>query len=304
MATSFQSSRAIGAILLGSLLWGLTWLPIKHFGAVGLTGITLTLCTYGVIGALALPFIALRFQAWKSQSGLLLLAALFGGIANSTFVTALMNGNVTRSMLLFYLIPVWGVLGGRIFLGETVSRTRCLAVVLSIAGALLVLGGPQTLSGPLDGNDLLSLAAGFFYTAQNIAFRAADRIPATIKSMAVFAGCGVVAVAVLPLTSHSLPPINAALALQLAAFSFLWLSLAMLASTYGVSHLEAGRAAVLVVFELVTAVVSAMVVGGERLDAMGWIGAVLMVSAALLEARSAAAPTPHPTLLPAPARHD
>ncbi len=291
-------------MLFGSLLWGLAWMPIKHFGEFGLTGITLTLYTYGVVGTLALPFIVLRFSAWKPQWGLLLLAALFGGIANASFVTALMNGNVTRAMLLFYLIPVWGALGGRIFLGETVTRTRRVAVVLSILGALLVLGGPATHSGPLDGNDVLSLAAGFFYTAQNIAFRAADRIPATIKSVVVFAGCGLVAAAVLPFTNHAMPSIDSALVLKLAAFGLLWLPLAMLASTYGVSHLEAGRASVLVVFELVTAVVSAMVVGGERLDALGWIGAVLIVAAALLEARSAAAPTPHPTLLPEPARHD
>lgn len=304
MAINLHTSRAVGAMLAGGLLWGLAWMPIKYFGGFGLTGITLTLCTYGVVGTLTLPFIALRFAGWKAQGGLLLLAALFGGIANASFVTSLMNGNVTRAMLLFYLIPVWGALGGRIFLGETITLARRVAVVLSILGALLVLGGPATLSGPMNLNDLLSLAAGFFYTAQNLAFRAADRIPTSIKSVAVFSGCGLVAAAVLPFTSHVLPPIDAALALELGAFGLLWLTLAMLLSTYGVSHLEAGRAAVLVVFELVAAVVSAMVVGGERLDTMGWIGAALIVSAALLEARSAAAPHPPSPLLPEPACHE
>ena len=277
-------------MLFGSLLWGLTWMPIKYFGSVGLTGITLTLCTYGVVGALMLPIIGARFAAWKSQWPLLLLAALFGGIANGSFVTALMEGNVTRVMLLFYLIPVWGALGGRLFLHETISPTRHAAVTLSIIGAFLVLGGPATLAGPLELIDILALAAGLFYTAQNIAFRAADRIPATIKAMAVFAGCGVVAATILPLTGHGMPAVDAALALKLGAFALFWLTLAMLASTYGASHLKAGRASVLVLGELVTAVVSAMVVGGERLNAMGWCGAVLILAAAVLEARSASAP--------------
>jgi len=42
----------------------------------------------------------------------------------------------------------------------------------------------------------------------------------------------------------------------------------------------------LLVFELVAAVVSAMWIAGERLDGAEWIGAALIVAAALLEARS------------------
>jgi drug/metabolite transporter (DMT)-like permease len=51
---------------------------------------------------------------------------------------------------------------------------------------------------------------------------------------------------------------------------------------------------VLVIFELLTAVVSAMVVGGERLDGSGWTGAALIVAAALIEARAGNRP-PSPT---------
>jgi drug/metabolite transporter (DMT)-like permease len=50
--------------------------------------------------------------------------------------------------------------------------------------------------------------------------------------------------------------------------------------------MEAGRAAVLVVFELVAAVASAMIIAGERLDTVGWIGAALITGAALVEART------------------
>ena len=81
-------------------------------------------------------------------------------------------------------------------------------------------------------------------------------------------------------------PISLTLALQLGAFGAIWLMAAVFATLYGVSRLEAGRAAVLIVFELVAAVVSAMVIAGERLDAMGWTGAALISGAALLEARA------------------
>jgi drug/metabolite transporter (DMT)-like permease len=51
--------------------------------------------------------------------------------------------------------------------------------------------------------------------------------------------------------------------------------------------MEAGRAAILLVFELV----SAMWIAGERLDGIEWIGAALIVAAALLETCSAQKPT-------------
>jgi drug/metabolite transporter (DMT)-like permease len=42
---------------------------------------------------------------------------------------------------------------------------------------------------------------------------------------------------------------------------------------------------VLLVFELVAAVMSAMLIGGERLHGIEWIGAAFIVTAALIEAR-------------------
>jgi drug/metabolite transporter (DMT)-like permease len=84
----------------------------------------------------------------------------------------------------------------------------------------------------------------------------------------------------------ALPPLSAAVLGQLAGFAGIWMMAAMAFTAYGVTHLEAGRAAILLVFELVAAVISAMWIAGERLDGVEWIGAALIVAAALLEVRS------------------
>ncbi len=88
------------------------------------------------------------------------------------------------------------------------------------------------------------------------------------------------------LARPALPAISASLVLQLLAFAGIWMMVAMLFTVYGVSHLEAGRSAILLVFELVAAVVSAMWIGGERLAGLEWVGAALITGAALIEARS------------------
>jgi drug/metabolite transporter (DMT)-like permease len=71
----------------------------------------------------------------------------------------------------------------------------------------------------------------------------------------------------------------------LLAFAGVWIGAAMWTTMYGVTHLEAGRAAVLLVFELVVTVVSAMLADSARLSLLESFGAVLIVGAALLDAR-------------------
>jgi drug/metabolite transporter (DMT)-like permease len=289
-----RTERLAVASLLGSgLLWGLTWLPLKHFAGQGLTGITQSLLTYGAIGAIAAPFIWVQRRQWWPQRGLLLATGLFGGLANVCFTTALMFGPVMRSMLLFYLAPVWAVLGAAVLLKEPLTPARLLGVAMAVAGAVLVLDGPALLHDPFAWTDALALASGLGYALQNLASRAADRTPVMSKSLVIFTGASVVAGGLALAVRAPLPAFDPALAAQLAAYAGLWLTLAMWTTMYGVTHLEAGRAAVLLVFELVAAVVSAMLIAGESLSAMGWAGAGLITAAALIEARGGSAKGAH-----------
>jgi drug/metabolite transporter (DMT)-like permease len=274
---------AVLALLFSGTLWGTTWLPLKHFAAAGLTGLTLTLCTYGLIGMLALPWLLRTRPRWWGSHRLLLLMGVLAGLSNACWVTGLMFGQVTRVMLLFYLIPVWAMLGARVFLGEPVTRLRLLAVAMAVGGAVLVLGGPGALAGPPQLLDVLAVLAGLLFAASNLCARAAAQVPVPVKAVVVFAGCAVVGGALIPVVDHALPPIGPRLALELAAFALLWLTAAMFTQAYGITHLEAGRAGVLLIFELVAAVITAMAVAGERLDAAGWTGAALIATAALLE---------------------
>jgi drug/metabolite transporter (DMT)-like permease len=277
---------AVASLLVSGLLWGLTWLPLKHFAGAGLTGIAQTLLTYGVIGAIAAPFIWLQRGQWWAQRGLLAAIGLFGGLANVCFTTALMFGPVMRSMLLFYLAPVWAVLGAALFLSEPLTLARLSGVAMAVAGAVLVLDGPAVLRDPLAWTDLMALASGLFYALQNLASRAGDRMPVMSKSLVVFTGATVVAGGLALAVRTPLPAFDATLTAQLAGYAALWLTLATWTTMYGVTYLEAGRAAVLLVFELVVSVVSAMLIADESLSLMGWTGAGLIAAAALIEARS------------------
>lgn len=50
------------------------------------------------------------------------------------------------------------------------------------------------------------------------------------------------------------------------------------------THLEAGRASILIIMELLTAVITAAWWAGETMAPMEWFGGTLILSAAVLEA--------------------
>ena len=294
MRATGSAAPAVAALLASGFFWGLTWLPLKQFAQHGLGGVPLTLVAYGGVGLLGLPLIWLQRAAWRPQGRLLLLICLLGGTANLCFVNALMHGEVVRAMLLFYLTPMWSALGGHLLLGERITAGRMVTVGLSLVGAALVLGGDADLSAAFRPVDLLALASGFFYAMQNVASRKADAVPAGTKSVAVFFGGGVLAGLLMLALGQALPPMAPLLAVQVAGFAA-WMAIAMWTTMYGVTHLEAGRSGVLLVAELVVAAVSAMLIAGERLEGLEWLGAALILFAAVAEARGNGKPggTPH-----------
>jgi drug/metabolite transporter (DMT)-like permease len=281
-----RSRLAVFALLVAGLLWGLTWMPFRYFGTQGLNGLTFTLVAYGLVGACVLPWLIVKRADWLPQGRTVLLIALAGGGANVCFTSALMAGEVVRVMLLFYMAPVWGVIGGRLAFNEPITRLRIAAVVAAIVGAFLLLGGPAIFDTPPTWVDALALASGVLYASQNIFALAANRTPLYVKALCIYIGCAALAAVLVPLTGQVLPALPATLVWQLVAFAGIWMMAAMVLTVYGVSHLEAGRSAILLVFELVAAMVSAMWIGGERLNGLEWVGAALITSAALVEARS------------------
>jgi len=277
----------VAVLLFSASLWGLSWWPLKGFAAAGLSGPVLVLLTYGVVGLVGLPWLLRERAQWRGEAGKLLLLVIVGGWANAAFVNALVLGEVVRVMLLFYLSPVWSVLGGRWFLGEAVSRRRACAVVLALAGAFLVVGGFGVLDAPLSAADMLALSAGLAFAGNNVISRAAQSIPMLSKTVSVFIGCGLVSLLMLALLGAgpgAWPAPTPMLVLALAAYGFGWMVLATATWQYGVTHVEAGRSGVILIAELLVALVSATLIGGETLAPREWIGGALITAAALLEA--------------------
>ncbi len=267
-------------LVTGAVAWGLGWLPLHHFASVGLVGMPLVLLVYGLLSLFAIPVLWFERRAWMPQRNGLLAIAVCGGGATAALVTALAIGEVVRVMLLFYLAPVWGVLGGWLLLGEHLTPLRIGALLLAMLGIALTLNISSALTHPLSGSDWLALAAGLGFSLNNLATRAADQVPLASKTLAPFLGSALIAVVLCPVLGEYPPPLSLTLSWQIGLMALGWL-LSMAAVQYGVSHIEVGRAAVLVVFELVAAVLSSAWLGNQAIGTHEWLGAALVMIAAL-----------------------
>jgi drug/metabolite transporter (DMT)-like permease len=196
---------ATGVLLFSAALWGLSWMPLKWFIDQGLTGPMVSLLSYGMVGLFSCVFIWRQRAAWRAQWGLLLALAVVGGWANTSFVNAIMLGDVVRVMFLFYLSPVWSVLGGWLFLKERIPPLRWAAVFVALLGLWLFLGGPGGIDLSFNFIDFLALSAGFCFAANNVIARAAQQVPMVSKTFAVFVGCGVISLMATTALGHRLP---------------------------------------------------------------------------------------------------
>ena len=127
-------AAALGA-LINATVWGLSWYPLKWLAARGIPSLW---ATWFVFGACALAVLAARPAAarllWQNRATLSWLV-LASGMTNACFNTALATGDVVRSVLLFYLMPVWVVLLARWLLGERITLSALGRTALALVGA-------------------------------------------------------------------------------------------------------------------------------------------------------------------------
>ncbi len=279
-----HSAIPVVMLMLASIVWGISWLPLKLLNNLGLEGIPLIFVAHLLLLMVFLPWGFKGAVIWSNVKTLAAIA-LAGGTAILCFTYALMYGDVIRVMVLFYLLPVWGVLGGRLFLGEVIDRVRWLGVVIALVGAFFILGGLTIIDAPPSWVDGLALLSGMCFAVNNILFRGVVQVPLATKLLSMFCGCVLLAAVLLLLKVQTLPTAIPWVSWGwLVAYTLTLLLFANIASQWAVERLEAGQSSIILVVELVAAVVSAMFIGGERLLAWEWFGCVLVAAAALLEA--------------------
>lgn len=289
MSAKLNKTRvlAVCGLVTGALVWGLIWYPYRVLEQAGVGGAFATLVTYAV--ALGIGFVAFaRELRGAPRSWLLAWIAIAAGWTNLAYVLAVIEGEVMRVMLLFYLAPLWTVVFVRILLRERMGNVGALVVLLSVGGAATMLYEPAGgLPLPANRAEWMGLSAGLMFALSNVLARKAHEHSVAMKSVAIWFGVTVVCViygagqaGFLP-GAQALAPATLGLMVLVGVVLF---ALSLIVQ-YGIAHTAANQAIVIMLLELVFAAIAAYYLAGEAMQAREWVGGAMIVAASLFSGK-------------------
>lgn len=284
---SLSNLRAPLSLLVAATTWGLLWYPYRLLEAKGISGSLASLITYLLGMALLFTWYRGRLRLTGFSYGGLIAVALATGWTNLAYVLAVIQGEIMRVLLLFYLAPLWTIPFAWLLLRERPNAWAWLLIVLSIAGAWIMLADGSGWPWPGNVAEWLGLSAGVGFALSNVLSRRLHDVPAETRAIWIFAG--VVLIALPPLSQES-GGLSATLALHpadwgLLLFTGALLVLATLTVQYGLVRIAANRAIVILLMELVVAAFASWWLAGEIMSPREWWGGALIVAASLMSGK-------------------
>lgn len=271
-------------LLFASAVWGILWYPLRLLQTNGLQGLWATLIIFLTALVVCLPLLLKRRHEIRNP-GYFILLALASGWCNTAFILAVLESNVVRVLLLFYLSPLWAVILGRLILGERLSRTAKLTLTLAMSGALIMLWNPEMgFPWPKHRADWLAISAGFAFALSNVLVRKVQNVSVWTKATITFGGVVGVCGGLILFTAPPVPAVELIVVLSAIALGGLGIVAMTWAVLYGVTHMPVHRSAVILLFEIVAGAVSAQLLTDEVVLIREWIGGALIISAALFAA--------------------
>lgn len=285
---SKQKILAISGLITGSLVWGLVWYPYRALDEAGVSGVWAAFLSYTFALLIGLFFTGSVWRELRGSGWWGIALMVSAGGANVGYVLAVLNGEVMRVLLLFYLAPLWTVFLSRWMLGEKLNFYGYAVIALSLMGAFTMLwSGERGLPLPQNYAEWIGLAAGMCFAWLNVTVRRTQHLSVNFKAASVWLGTVLLTAPVLLYMGG--------IATQLQSMSIeTWLLLALIGIVlgatsfivqYGVSNLPANQAIILLLSELVFAAIAAYFLAGEEMSVREWVGAALIISASLLSGK-------------------
>lgn len=275
------------ALVLGGMMWGLYWVPVRYFVGQGLNGAWPGIAMYSAAIAGLLPFL------WKGRAALirgwrdLIVSGVFTGAAFGLFTISLVYTDVVRAILLFYLTPIWGTIVGVVFLGERLNSLRILCLLFGLGGMFIVLGGDQVFPWPGNSGDWFALISGMAWAIGSLGLYRASGISVSGQVFAFLTGALLLSVISLAFSGGASLPVSPSAfvsgVLPVSVLSIFYTLPMIFLTIWPATKLTPARVGLLLMSEVVVGLVSAAIFSGEPFGLREFIGASLIVSAALLE---------------------
>ncbi|MDC1288012.1 DMT family transporter [Gammaproteobacteria bacterium] len=276
-----------GALALGAALWGLYWIPIRGIEQAGVAALWTGPIIFTASTLIFLPLLVLRFRNFLAHWRHILLPGLLAGFAFALYIASLNLTDVVRAILLFYLSPLWSTLLGMLMLQERLTGNRILALALAFCGLYIVLVVENGLPWPRNTGDWFALLSGLCWSIASVKlFQDGARL--VLEKVITFVVCALFMSVLLVLWQEGdlsgMPDIAS---LAAGWYWILLIAVLMLPITWltiwPATVLSPGRVAMLLLAEVLVGVTSAALLLDEPFGMRELAGAVLIVSAGVVE---------------------
>jgi drug/metabolite transporter (DMT)-like permease len=211
---------------------------------------------------------------------------MLSGGALLLYSTSIVYTDVVRAMLLFYLTPIWATILARIFLGDLITPSRVIAMLLAILGMLTIFGLGTRFPIPQNIGDWLGIGSGFLWAVAMVRIRMSESHSA-IELTAGFFQWSLIfsAGAAFLLAPSQIPKIEQVL----PALPLLLIFMALLvlpgtyASLWGPKYLSPGVVGLLFMTEIIVGAISVALLAGEPFGIRELMGVLLIAGASMLE---------------------
>ena len=283
-----KSWLPIFSLLFGAFVWGIIWYPYRLMANAGVSGIYSSFYVFILTIAIALPYFFItkkKVPIWSKDFWLL---ALVAGYTNISYVLAVIDGEVVRVMLLFYLSPVWTIFLAHFMLNEDTQKRHYIAVFISLIGAFIMFWEPGYLIHLDSKSDWLALSSGLGFAITNVMTRKHEHMTVNQKALAIWLGVIVVAMICIMFDKNAMPtldffrPVDAAIMMAIALSLFL----STLLVQFGVTQIKAVEASNFFLFEIVVAAISSYFLVGESIAFNEWLGGIFIIAGVILSSKN------------------
>jgi drug/metabolite transporter (DMT)-like permease len=286
---SVQSEKlAVFAGLFAGMGFGIFWMPLRAIETAGLPALW-AICLITLVPALCCLPVAWRQRDQFTRGGRGMYGGALIGLAYALYSAAFFYTEVIRAVLLFYLLPIWGFALARYILGESMTVSRWLAVLLGLGGMLIIFSAEGGLPLPRNLGDWFALFSGMAWAVGSF-FVLLDRPERPVFQMTSFFGvAAILSTTVIVIASVrgdvTLPDAEqfGAVLIWLVPLAALFLLPVGYATVFAPARLNPGVVGLLFMVEVAVAAITAAIWAGEPIGAREWTGLVLVMAAGLIE---------------------
>ena len=269
----YEQRHALLIIFLASSFWGVLWVPMRHIEAMGLSGLWVVVLFHFLPALAMLPLIVRTAPSSRRDWGRAAVAGALMGAGFALYALGLVVASVTKTVILFYMTPIWSTVIAYFVLRERAGWGRWLAIAAALVGCALVTGIRRD-ELHFDPADLLGLLSGLFWALGSVMIRRYDGLNFATVSFLQYLFGGVMALLAALYLGDPIPQLNAFL--QAISPAFLASVVVFLPSVLLIfrimQYVSPGLVGILMLSEALVAAVSAAFWLGETLSSTQWIG--------------------------------